>query len=210
MQPTIIGVLGKPLSGKDTVAQTLCRLDPGIGSISMGEVLREVKRVGPSHRFWEQLHESAEVAAQGGLAYDFPVFQCLTQLVGEQLAQGKTTVLWVGGPKSEYQLGLLDAWAHAQGMHQSFLCVNVPDAEVYHRLDGRNDGREDDELEKLRLRLKLYDASIQPVVDKVRGEGRLIELHGVGDKEMIARRAVEALRFVAREPEITLPAMARR
>lgn len=209
-QPTIIGVLGKPLSGKDTVAKSLCEKDPGIAMISMGEVLREVKKEGPSHRFWDMLHESSEVAADGGLAYDYPVFQCLTEIVAEKFRQGKTIILWVGGPKSEYQLGLLDSWAHERGMNEKFLFIDVPDTEVYHRLDGRRDGREDDEMEKLRLRLKLYDESIKPVVDKVRTEGRLAEVYGVGDKDAIRRRVVEALRVSHRDPEITLPAMARR
>ena len=48
MKPTVIGIVGKPLSGKDTVAKAIETAFPNVSIIYMGDVLREVKAVDPT------------------------------------------------------------------------------------------------------------------------------------------------------------------
>lgn len=210
MQPTIIGILGKPLSGKDTVANALCDHFPDVTTISMGDVVREVKATGPSHRFWSLLKDSISVVDRGGIAPDAPIFTCLTQLIEERLKQGYTTVVWVAGPRSDQQLGWLDNWTRDRGYGEQFLYVDVPDAEVYRRVRTRADGRPDDREDIINFRLKEFERVTKPGIDRLRQEGRLMEINGIGGKEGVAHRAIESLMMTARDPEITLPIMARR
>lgn len=210
MQPTIIGVLGKPLAGKDSVASFLRDTHPDFATISMGDVVREVKATGPTHRFWSQLSHAIAVADAGGIAPDEPIFFCITQLIEEKLAEGKRGVLWIGGPRSVQQVAWLDAWAKAKGLVQQFLYIDIPDLEVYTRLDGRNEGRVDDTKDVMGFRLQEFARVTKPAIDQLKGEGRMIEIDGIGTKVEVGKRVVESLAIRLFEPEISLPARARR
>lgn len=211
MKPTVVGLLGKPLAGKDSVAAILTRELPGCVSISIGDVIREVKAEGPRHRFWPLLQGSIAVADAGGIAPDSPVFACITTLIEEKRAEGNDMVVWVGGPRSEDQLTWLDAWTRAKGYEERFVFINTPDDELHARREYRaNGGRTDDTPDAFSERLTQYEAVTRPVVDRLKSEGRLIEVKSGGGKEAVGRRAVEALQHIARDPEITLPTQSRR
>lgn len=203
MQRTVISLLGKPLAGKDTVAGALAEQNPEIAPISMGDVIREVKSTGPTHRFWDQLESSIEISDNGGIAPDKPVFDVLTKLADEKITQGKDAVIWVAGPRTLQQLGWLDDWAKEKGYRELFLHIDVPDEEVYKRLNVRKDGgRLDDNVPDVRL--KNFREITKPVIDTVREQGRLLEINGVGTREDVKNRAVEALNMHLLDPEITM------
>ncbi len=211
MQRIIIGLLGKPLAGKDTVADALRAKFPEIATISMGDVVREVKSVGESHRFWPILHDAIAIADAGGIAPDEPIFQCLTQLSEEQWAQGKRVVVWVGGPRSEQQVEQLDAWTRTNNVEERFLHIDVPDSEVYRRVEHRlSHGRADDRSDVIAVRLQEYERVTKPAIDKLDSEGRIAMVNGVGERHTICANAIESLKIPLMEREITLPAMARR
>lgn len=203
MQPTIISLLGKPLAGKDTIAAELREQLPDTVSLSMGDLIREVKATGESHRFWPLLHESIAIADAGGVVPGEPINQCMEQLIGEKIAEGNTRIIWIAGPRNIEELTWLDTWAKAHDINTQFLHIDVPDAEVYKRLDGRKDhGRVDDAVPDVRLK-NFYDIT-KPVIDSLRDQGRLMEINGVGEREAVKFRAVEALNMHRLDPEITL------
>lgn len=209
MKPTIIGVLGKPLAGKDTVANYVQRHSEGVATISMGEVVREVKAVGPTHRFWPDLHGVIAVADAGGIAPDEPIFRCLARLATEELDKGNETVIWVGGPRSEQQLRWLDAWTKECGYDEKFVYIDVSDDVVYDRVRQReSDGRADDLA--VPYRLMEFERVTKPVVDTLREQGRVLEVCGTGGKEVVGARALESLKTARQEWEVSLPRMARR
>lgn len=209
MQPTIIGLLGKPLAGKDSVASVLSDRLPHVALISMGEVVREVKAVGTSHRFWNDLHSAISIADAGGIAPDEPIFRCLMKLVTEQFDSGKDTVVWVGGPRSEQQLRWLDEWAQACGYAEKFIHVDVPDETVYERVEARvSDHRADDQA--VPYRLEEFERVTKPVIDRLREQGRLMEVNGMGAKESVGMRTLEHIQPLQLQQEMTLPFMARR
>ena len=211
MKPTIVGILGKPLSGKDTVAKSIESAFPNVSIVSMGDVLREVKATGPSHRFWHTLEESVTVAMNGGISPDEPVFRCFTQLIEEQQKEGKELFVWTGALRTEAQLDMLDAWCKQYGFDERFLHIEVPDDELLHRLEVRRDlKRDDDKEEVLSFRLKEYDRQSAPVIHRLKKEGRLIAVDGSGLKETVGKRAVDALAMRGIDPEIRLPASSRR
>ncbi len=209
MQPTIIGLLGKPLAGKDTVARALADSLPNLATISMGEVVREVKAVGPAHRFWNELHDSIGIADAGGIAPDGPIFECLTKLITEQFDKGAETVVWVAGPRSEQQLDWLDSWTKDCGYQEQFVYIDVPDEMVYERVSERAAHmREDDKV--VPYRLAEFERITKPVIDRLREQGRIREISGLGGREAVGSRAVEIFMPVQKEHEPTLPTMARR
>lgn len=209
MQPTIIGLLGKPLAGKDTVARALRDSLPNLATISMGEVVREVKAVGPAHRFWHELHDSIAIADAGGIAPDGPIFECLTKLITEQFDKGMETVVWVAGPRSEQQLNWLDAWAKDCGYQEKFVYIDVPDEIVYERVTQRAAHlREDDKV--VPYRLGEFERITKTVIERLREQGRIHEIDGLGGKEAVGARAVELCMPRQSEYEPTLPMMARR
>jgi len=72
------------------------------------------------------------------------------------------------------------------------------------------DGREDDRMDRFAVRLNTFSNNIKLVADRLRKEGRLTEISGIGSKETVVSRAIDALNLKPRDPEITLPPMARR
>jgi adenylate kinase family enzyme len=211
MAKTIIGILGKPLSGKDTVAEALRSMNPDIATISMGDMVREVKATGPSHRFWDLLHDSIAVADSGGIAPDEPIFRCITLLIEEQFRQGKEVVMWIGGPRSEQQVSWLDAWTKEKGYSDEFLYIDVPDSEAYVRLGNRLDhGRADDRADVIAFRLSEFERVTLPAVIRLEAEGRIAKINGIGPKEQVAANAAEVLHVGFFDPETALPALSRR
>lgn len=207
-RPTLIGILGKPLAGKDTVANAIATFFPDTALISMGEVLREVRATGPSHRFWDKLSASSQVAAEGGMAAEEPVMECLTELISEQIADGKRRIIWIAGPRTMQELAMLDTWARQNDIREQFLHVDVPDDVVYERLTIRDDGREDDRVPDVRMRV--FNEVTRPVIEALRDQGRLMEMSGLGGVEIVGRRAVERIYMMNMDPEVRLPKMARR
>ena len=206
MKPTIICLLGKPLAGKDTVARYLREQDTGIATISMGEILREVKAAGSDHRFWPLFKDAVSVADAGGIVPDEPIFRCVTKLITEQLDSGKETVVWVGGPRSSQQLSWLDQWTKACGYDEKFFYVDVPDDVVYERVELRaSHMRADDGV--VSYWLSEFERVTKPVADMLREQGRLHEINGTGGKEVVGARAAELLML---QPESTLPKAARK
>lgn len=210
MQPTIIGLLGKPLSGKDTVARLVGERDPHVATISFGAIINEVKSTGENHRFWPLLHETISIADSGGIVPGEPINTCMEQLVSEQIAAGKTRIIWIAGPRNMEELDWLDHYTKTHDIKEQFIHINVPDEDVVTRLRGRNEGRADDALDVLPVRLRNFREITKPVIDRLRDEGRLTEISGTGNKEMVGRQVIEALEVNQVDPEITLPAMARK
>jgi adenylate kinase family enzyme len=210
MQPTIIGILGKPLAGKDTVAKALRERYTDLAVISMGDVINEVKATGPEHRFWPILKDSIAIADAGGIAPDEPIFECFRELADEYLNKGKTKIVWSAGPRTEEELKMLDRWAKTCGYQEQFFHIDITNDEAHQRLDGRKMGRADDRSDILSFRLAKFDEITQPVIDQLRNEGRIVEINGMGEKEIVGKRVQESLRIAPPDPEITLPAMARR
>ncbi len=61
--------------------------------------------------------------------------------------------------------------------------LKVPDEEVIKRLMAR--GREDDNFESIKTRLKLYNSQTQPLLDYYKNQGILKEIDGTGSVEKI-------------------------
>jgi adenylate kinase len=75
------------------------------------------------------------------------------------------------------------------------LLLEVGDEIASERLEARSvaEGRVDDSPEAIRNRLRLYHELTEPVVDRYRGNGTLVSVHGEGTVEEVAADIEDAL-----------------
>lgn len=210
MQPTILGIIGKPLAGKDTQADLLVAAHPEAVKISTGHIIRAVHEEGETHRFWHILAPYLGMMEQGLKLPDEPIIAMLGQVVAEQVAEGKKLIVIAGSPRSFDQLEGFGAFAKETGSRLSLMHIDVDDAETYRRSATRNEGRIDDTPEVHKIRLTEYETYVQPVVDALKTEGKMVTVNGMKPIELVFRDVEHHVRHNLLDPEVTLPAMARR
>jgi len=209
-QPTIISILGRPLAGKDTQAEMLLHALPFAVHLSTGDMIREVKRVGPEHRFWPILGPHIATMDQGILIPEEAINEVFEKVVHEKLAQGVKTIIVTAHPRMEKELTAYDDVVKKEGLQPIFININTSEDHMYVLHQTRDDSRTDDQIGVIATRIQEFNKHTQPVLDQLRKEGRLIDVDGVGTKAEVHERMKVALRPYLRDPEITLPMMARR
>lgn len=210
MRPTILALIGKPLAGKDTQADLLVAAHPEAVKISTGHILRAVAEEGETHRFWPIVGPYLPMLDQGLKLPDGPVIAMLRQAMQEQVNEGKKLLVIAGSPRSFDQLDGFEQIAEDIGAELLIAHVDVTDDETRLRRGFRNEGRVDDDPAIHEVRLEEYQKHVLPVAEKLRSEGRLIEVNGMPHIESVFRTMENALRQHLLDPEITLPFMARR
>lgn len=210
MQPTILGIIGKPLAGKDTQADLLVAAHPDAVKISTGHIIRAVHEEGETHRFWHILAPYLGMMEQGLKLPDEPIITMLGQVVAEQIAEGKKLIVIAGSPRSFDQLEGFRTFANDTGSRLSLMHLAVDDAETYRRSATRNEGRIDDTPEVHKTRLIEYETYVRPVVEALKQKGDIVEINGMRPIEGVFRQIENEVRRRILDPEILLPAMARR
>lgn len=205
MQPTIISILGKPLSGKDTVARRLAANLPDAVFINPGEIIREVSSRGQEHRFWGILSPHIPAMEKGIQVPDEAMNPLFETLINEAIAEGKKNIIIAGSPRTLDQLNTFFGFsARIKG-----ILVDVTDGETYRRSAARGEGRVDDNPIAHTMRLDEFNQKIKPVLVKLLHEGRLITVDGMQEKEAVYRDVEKHLQFFV-DQEIGLPMIARR
>lgn len=210
MQPTILAIIGKPLSGKDTQADLLVAAHPDSVKISTGHIIRAVREEGQTHRFWPLLAPYLEMMEQGLKLPDGPIIAMIGAVVKEQIAEGKTLLVVAGSPRSHEQLDGFDRIAKETGAQLLLMHLDATDVETYRRSAARHEGRVDDTPQVHKVRLAEYEAYVRPMIEMVRTQGRLIELNGMRPVESVFRSLQQELSHRMPQPEISLSVMARR
>ena len=210
MQPTLLSIIGKPLAGKDTQADLLVAAHPEAVKISTGHIMRAVREEGETHRFWPLIGPYIPLMEQGLKLPDAPTIAMLGAVIKEQLAEGKRMLVIAGSPRGMEQLEGFEKIAKETGTKLVLVHVDATDDETYKRSATRNEGRVDDTPEVHKIRLKEYEGYVGPMVDTLARENRLIWVNGMQSVEGVFRELEQQLRQHVLDPEITLPAMARR
>lgn len=210
VRPTLLAIIGKPLSGKDTQADLLAIAHPEAVKISTGHIIRGIREEGETHRFWPIIGPYIPMMEQGLKLPDAPVLAMLHRVMGEQIADGKKLLIIAGSPRGHAQLAMFDDMAQEFGADFKIVHMNATDEETYKRSATRNEGRVDDTPEVHKIRLDEYRTYVEPMVEKLRAEGRVIEMDGMQPREVIFSDLESRLRTAKMDPEITLPMMARR
>lgn len=210
MKPTLLAIIGKPLVGKDTQADLFVAEHKDAAKISTGEILRAVHKEGESHRFWSLIGPYIPMMESGLKLPDTPTLSMLEQVMVEQLRDGKSFVIIAGSPRGLVQLEGFEAMAKKEGAQLLIAHMDATDEETRLRSKTRNEGRIDDAPIVHEVRLDEYRKYVLPVVEKLRQEGTLIELDGMKPIETVFAELEREVNRRIVDPEITLPAMARR
>ncbi len=210
MKPTLLAIIGKPLSGKDTQADFLIAAYPDSVKLSPGGLIREVRDTGVTHRFWNIIGPHIQTMEQGIKIPDKPVVEGMNRLAQEEIAQGKRLVIFAGYPRSFVQLDGIETLARKTGAQLLFVHINATDVETYHRSYHRNEGRVDDDPTIHTVRLEEFEKHVVPMMEKLRSDGRVIDVDGMQPPDIVFRQLENELRHHTLDPEVSLPVMARR
>lgn len=212
---TLVIFHGPPGSGKDTsidfwkenlINNGVCK-ESEISSISMGDVIRNARKQGQGEIYEVLKNEEHDYFLdmdEGKLLPNEIVADIFVKRIKEMIKAGVSLIPSSGYPRNvEQQISLnnaIEAVKDEEGIDISIVNVefDVPDELCMERVLGRSavEGRTDDTLSVAEKRLKIHHENVDPLLKKLKEEGRLITINGREDKDKVARLTFETLAFI--------------
>ena len=189
-------IFGPPGSGKGTQAAAISSY-LGVPHVSTGAMLRAEVESGS-----ELGRLAGPIMTSGNLISDDLMVEIIdSRLRHDDAASG---ALLDGFPRTVPQAQALDLMLGSRGKAVSLVLVlNVPAAELQERILSRAalEGRSDDSLEALDVRLGRYRKETEPVLSYYKDRGiPVIGTDGVGTIDVVAKRIHHALELFSEEP----------
>lgn len=176
-------IFGAPGSGKGTQGQILTDRY-NLTHISTGEVLREkIRKQTPLGKLAD------EYISKGQLVPDNVVIDILTKFFADN--PSSNGYIFDGFPRTLRQGEAMDEMlAEKNESINVVLWLDVDDDELVERLlnRGKEMGRDDDILETIKLRLKVYYQKTAPLKEFYSKQGKLFKINGMGTVEEIFSR----------------------
>ena len=181
-------LLGPPGSGKGTQGETL-QVDFRLPYYATGDILRSAVRDGT-----ELGRQAKEYMDRGDLVPD----ELIVNMIAERIdsAEAADGFILDGFPRTAPQAQALDAMLDAIGKPlDAVLLLEVGDDVALERLLSRRaeEGRNDDSLDVIRNRLRLYHGLTKPVVERYREGGTLVAVNGERPVEDVSAAIEEEL-----------------
>lgn len=176
-------IFGPPGAGKGTQALFISKYY-NIPHISTGDLFREhIRNETPLGLAAKHFSESGELVPD----------EVTTEMVRTRLLQPDAVggFLLDGYPRTPSQAGAMELMLGDGEKLRAVLNMIVPEEELLKRLSTR--GRQDDELETIRKRLRIYHETTEPLAEYYRGKGILVDIHGVGTIEDITNQIITAV-----------------
>jgi adenylate kinase len=176
MEPTI-GLLGPPGSGKGTQAARL-RDRLGFVALATGDLLREARAADT-----DLGRRASGYMDRGELVPD----DVIVSMIRDELASlDDTPILLDGFPRTVAQADALAGTLEDRGRElTAVVLIDVPDDIVVERISGRHEGREDDDPETVRERLRVYHRETEPLVAYYGERGLLRRVDGARDTDEV-------------------------
>ena len=181
-------LFGPPAAGKGTQAKRLVDSRQMV-QLSTGDMLRAAIASGS-----ELGKRVAGVMERGELVTDEIVIELIEARLPEADAAGGA--IFDGFPRTLAQAEALDAMlAHRGAKIDLVLRLKVDDAALMQRIAGRfaESGRPDDNPESFKVRLDAYNTQTAPLLPYYRGQGKLVEVDGMGTVDAVAAGIDKAL-----------------
>ncbi|CAN4111925.1 unnamed protein product [Withania somnifera] len=178
---TVIFVLGGPGSGKGTQCTNIVE-NFGYTHLSAGDLLRAEIKSGS-----ENGTMISNMIKEGKIVPSEVTIKLLQRAIQEN---GNDKFLIDGFPRNEENRA---AFELVTGIEPEFvLFFDCPEEEMEKRLLGRNQGREDDNIETIRKRFNVYMESSLPVVEYYNSKGKVRKI----DAEKPVAEVFEAVKAV--------------
>lgn len=181
-------LFGPPAAGKGTQAKRLVE-GRNMVQLSTGDMLRAAIASG------SELGKRVEgIMQRGDLVSDEIVIELIEQRLPEAEAAGGA--IFDGFPRTLPQAEALDAMLKRRGSQIDLvLRLKVDDEALKQRIAGRfaESGRPDDNPESFAVRLGAYNAQTAPLLPYYQGQGKLVEVDGMGAIEDVAAAIDAAL-----------------
>jgi adenylate kinase len=181
-------LFGPPAAGKGTQAK---RLVDGrrMVQLSTGDMLRAAIAAG------SDLGKKVEgILARGELVSDDVVIALIEERLPETEAAGGA--IFDGFPRTLAQAEALDAMLARRGAKvDRVVRLKVDDSALLTRIAGRfaETGRPDDNPETFKVRLDAYNGQTAPLLPYYQGQGKLVEVDGMGSIDDVAAAIDSAL-----------------
>ncbi|WP_018156881.1 adenylate kinase [Demetria terragena] len=181
-------ILGPPGAGKGTQAERLAEAR-GIPHVSTGDIFRSnIKNETPLGL------KVKDILAAGGYVPD----EVTDQIVADRLTDpdAQNGFLLDGYPRTMPQVLALDALLEErESPLDAVLQLTVDEDEVVGRLLKRAEtsGRTDDTEEVIRERMDIYNRETAPLAEHYGGQGRVVEVDGMGEIDEVTGRISAAL-----------------
>jgi adenylate kinase len=181
-------LFGPPAAGKGTQAKRLVEGRKMV-QLSTGDMLRAAIASG------SELGKRVEgVMQRGELVTDEIVIALIEERLPEAEAAGGA--IFDGFPRTLAQAEALDAMLSKRGAKiDVVLRLKVDDEALMTRIAGRfaESGRPDDNPDSFKVRLGAYNDQTAPLLPYYQGQGKLVELDGMGSIESVAAGIDQAL-----------------
>jgi len=174
-------LFGPPAAGKGTQAKRLVE-SRNMVQLSTGDMLRA------AIASRSELGQRVEgIMQRGDLVSDEIVIELIESRLPEAEAAGGA--IFDGFPRTLPQAEALDKMLKGRGRQIDLvLRLRVDDEALKQRIAGRyaESGRPDDNPESFAVRLNAYNAQTAPLLPYYQGQGKLVEVDGMGSIEAVA------------------------
>ena len=174
-------LFGPPAAGKGTQAKRLVETR-GMIQLSTGDMLRAAIASGSDLGL-----KVKDVLARGDLVTDEIVIALIEDRLPEAEAAGGA--IFDGFPRTVAQAEALDAMLETRGAKiDRVIRLKVDDAALTARIERRfaDQGRPDDNPATFKDRLGVYNRQTAPLLPYYEGQGKLVEVDGMGDIATVA------------------------
>ena len=174
-------LFGPPAAGKGTQAKRLVE-QRGMVQLSTGDMLREAIASGS-----ELGKQCQAIMSRGDLVSDAIVIDLIEHRL--KAAEDAGGAIFDGFPRTLAQAEALDKMLAGRGAKIDLVIrLKVDDEALKQRIAGRfaESGRPDDNPESFVVRLNAYNAQTAPLLPYYQGQGKLVEVDGMGSVEAVA------------------------
>ncbi|TYI85599.1 hypothetical protein E1A91_D04G007200v1 [Gossypium mustelinum] len=185
-KPKVVFVLGGPGSGKGTQCEKIVQ-DFGYTHLSAGDLLRAEKNSGSENGIMIQ-----NMMNEGKIV---PSEVTIKLLQKAMLESGNDKFLIDGFPRNEENRAAFEA---TKIEPEFVLYFNCSEKEMERRILNRNQGREDDNIETIRKRFKVFLESSLPVIEYYKGKGKVREIDAAKPVEEV----FEEVKGIFNPPEV--------